>query len=89
MGTVAFLKSIGLRTASLATGFALVACSGGTPLPPVAPTLIVEAGSCGSSLRDSGKLLYVVLDRSYTAGDTGMLGGDLFCACGRVLGGTQ
>ena len=69
MVIAAFLKSISLRIAILATGVALAACGGGTPLP-VAPTLTVEAGSCGASLRDSGKLLYVVLDRSCTAGDT-------------------
>jgi hypothetical protein len=73
MVIAAFLKSISLRTASLATGLALAACGGGssgeTPFPPVAPKLTVEAGSCGAALRDSGKLLYVVLDRACTAGD--------------------
>jgi hypothetical protein len=77
----AFLNWIGSRrTASLATGLALVACGGGgyvgttgeTPLPPVAPQLTVEAGSCGAAVHDSGKLLYVVLDRACTTGDTEM-----------------
>jgi hypothetical protein len=41
MVIAAFLKSISLRTAGLATGLALAACGGGssgeTPFPPVAP----------------------------------------------------
>ena len=73
MAIAAFLRRIGLRTASLAIGLALVACGSGMSLPPVAPQLTVEAGSCGAALHDSGKLLYVVSDRSCTAGETSVM----------------
>lgn len=56
----------------------MTACGGGgdgaevAPPPEAPPQLTVQAGGCAPVLRDSGKLVYVVLDRACTAGETAM-----------------